>query len=160
MKKKTLGMLVIAVGVIVLAFFLYTILSDSRKEPSDNRTISEENREKIIENITQSANDSQDVDPKKAKQIMNLKIRCDFKEFEDRYFPKGFDELKEKVEELLVEKDLWLEVQEAQVEKDVYINYAKPSVMFLLELDNRYKHIVEVTYFYEDGMYELELYEA
>ncbi len=159
-KVKAVGVILVILA-IAFTFFMLTGKDDGRKpeEPDINETetLTESERESLVMEINENADDRADIDDETARKIMNLQINIP-DVIRDTYFDGNTEKLEEELTDYLVENDFYLDVTRANCQYEVTVDHFKKIVYLEFSVDDGYGTHITVEYDQNDGWLKFNYY--
>ena len=145
--KRMAGILLALLAVLVVVFFVRSLLAPKVQEQKVNQqgNLTETERNLLIEDLNLNGNDAEDVDPDVAKRIMHLEVVVSDEITEDVLLDQR-ENLTKEMEDYLVENDFYMDVTKAVCTQEVTKNYLTKEIYMEFKLNDPARTIVSVQF--------------
>lgn len=157
--KKIIGVILVAAAIATAVFFFVGKEKEAESVPSEDSTavVSEMEREKMLSEINESANDAIDMDKETAKKVMNLEIAIS-DEIADIYFDGDTRFLEEELKNYLIEEDFTLDITWAKCNGTVTWDHTHNIIYLDFKLNDGLKTTVTAKYYKTRGYVKFNYY--
>ena len=151
--QRKIGIMAVILGIILIAgiglYFFFSDDNDAEKQLSDSadqtEQIDKEMRQALIDEINADASGEEEIDEKKAKTVMGLRIVIT-DEILNLYLDGNVEKLQEKMENFLVEYDFYMDVTKATCTQIVTMDYKKDVAHIEFKLNDPARTILTLEY--------------
>lgn len=158
--RKIIGIILIAAAAIIAVFFFVEKEKVAEYVPSEDNVaeaVSEMEREKMLTEINESANDRADMDNETAEKVMNLEIAIS-DEIADIYFDGDTRFLEEELKKYLIDEDFALDISWAKCNGTVTWDHTHNIVYLDFRLNDGLKTTVTAKYYKTKGYVSFNYY--
>lgn len=145
---KFLGMIAILIGLILVGTAVNVLLSDDEEVQEEPGAVTEEKisdaeRQSLINQLPQT--DEEDIEPEKAKKIMNLEVIMP-DELAEMYLGDQYDRFVKEAEDFLVEYDFYMDTSRIVCTQLITVDYKKNITYLEFKMNNSARSIMTVEY--------------
>ncbi len=160
--RRLVGMALLFGALVLAGLLITTIFPKDETEDSANATQAEERlddarRQALIDEAERTGNDTQDIDPEKAKEMMGLKVVIPDQLVED-YLNGDKTTLKQEMEDFLVEYDFYADATKAVCTQVVTKDYKKGITNMEFKLDDQGRTTLTLEYREDSHRYGFNFY--
>lgn len=158
--RKIIGIILIIAAVITAVFFLVGNHKDEEyPQAEDNAAtaVSEMEREKMLTEINESANDATDMDRETAEKLLKLDINIP-QEIAEIYFDGDTRLLEEELKDYLIEEDFTLDITWAKCNQTVTWDHLHNIIYLDFTLNDGLKTTVTAKYYKTKGYFRFNYY--
>lgn len=161
-RKRIIGMALLFCAMILVGLLITTIFPKDNTKNKGNSTQAEEQlddarRQALIDEAERTGNDSQDIDPQKAKEMMGLKVVIP-DQLVEYYLNGDKTALEQEMEEFLVEYDFYADVTKAVCTQTVTKDYKKGITNMEFRLNDQARTTLTLEYREDGHKYEFNFY--